>query len=204
VAPGPKRPGRRLRITGGALQGLYVQVPDGIIRPSMDKMRESVFACLGDLSGSSFLDLFSGSGIIALEAASRGAACIEAVENDPLKRKTLLQNVSLSPVRINCRFISAELYVQRATPHRDPAESRFPSAKKSFDYLFLDPPFPYRFKWELLARIASSSLVSNESKIVIHRPRQDDLKEEINLLRKEDSREYGRSVVDFFTVKADI
>jgi 16S rRNA (guanine(966)-N(2))-methyltransferase RsmD len=185
---GAKRSGRRLRITGGTLQGLYVQVPDGIIRPSMDKMRESVFACLGDLSGVSFLDLFSGSGIIALEAASRGASCIEAVENDPLKRKTLLQNVSLSPVRINCRFISAELYVQRA--------------KKSSDYLFLDPPFPYRFKWELLARISASVLVSNESKIIIHRPSQDYLKEEISLLKKEDSREYGRSVVDFFTVTA--
>jgi 16S rRNA G966 N2-methylase RsmD len=75
-------------------------------------------------------------------------------------------------------------------------------AKRSFDYLFLDPPFPYRFKWELLARISASVLVSNESRIVIHRPREDDPKEEISSLRKEDSREYGRSVVDFFKVNA--
>ena len=183
---GAKRSGARLRITGGSLQGLYVQVPDGIIRPSMDKMRESVFASLGDLSGFSFLDLFSGSGIIALEAASRGAVFVEAVENDPLKKKILLKNVSVSPVRINCRFISAELYVQRT--------------KRSFDYLFLDPPFPYRYKWELMARIAASPLVANESRIIIHRPREDFQKEEISLLMKEDTREYGRSVVDFFTV----
>ena len=164
-------------------------MPGGVIRPSMDQMRESVFACLGDLTGRSFLDIFSGSGIIALEAASRGASYIEAVENDPLKRKTLLENVSISPVRINCRFMSAELYVQRA--------------KKSFDIIFLDPPFPYQFKWELITRIAASPLVSNESILLLHRPRQDYQKEEINPLMKQDSREYGRSVVDFFKIKND-
>jgi len=161
-------------------------VPDGVIRPSMDQMRESVFACLGDLTGRSFLDIFSGSGIIALEAASRGASDIEAVENDPLKRKTLLDNVTISPVRIHCRFMSAELYVQRA--------------KRSFDIIFLDPPFPYQFKWELIARIAASALAAPGTAILLHRPRQDYQKEEIAPLTKQDSREYGRSVVDFFNV----
>ena len=153
----------------------------------MDQMRESVFACLGDLSGQSFADIFSGSGIIALEAASRGASTIEAVENDPLKRKTLLQNVAISPVRIHCRFMSAELYVRRA--------------KRPFDFIFLDPPFPYQYKWELVSRIAVSPLVSAESVILLHRPRQDYQKEDIDALIKQDSREYGRSVVDFFKVK---
>jgi 16S rRNA (guanine(966)-N(2))-methyltransferase RsmD len=154
----------------------------------MDKMRESVFACLGDLSQKSFLDIFSGSGIIALEAASRGAARIEAVENDPLKRKTLLENVSISPVRIQCRFISAELYVQRGGA----------PGKQPFDFIFLDPPFPYQYKWDLISRIAASSLVSPGSAVIVHRPRQDYQKEDIAALEKTDFREYGRSVVDFF------
>ena len=154
------------------------------IRPSMDKMRESIFACLGDLSGCSFLDIFTGSGIIALEAASRGAAVIEAVESDKEKKKTLLENVSISPVRINCRFIPAELYIKRA--------------KTSFDIIFLDPPFPYQFKWQLVSSIASSKLVRAQTKILIHRPRQDYPPEEIPNLEKTGSREYGRSIVDFF------
>jgi len=178
----------KLRITGGTLCGRLVQVPAGIVRPSMDQMRESVFACLGDLSDKSFLDIFSGSGVIALEAASRGASRIEAVENDPLKRKTLLENVAISPVRIHCRFISAELYVKRSkTPGKLP-----------FDFIFLDPPFPYQYKWELVSRIAASPLVSQGSVILMHRPRQDYQKEDIAPLEKTDSREYGRSVVDFF------
>jgi 16S rRNA (guanine(966)-N(2))-methyltransferase RsmD len=159
-------------------------MPDGVIRPSMDRMRESVFACLGDLSGLSFLDLFAGSGIIALEAASRGAAHIEAVEKDERKRKTLLENSSISPVRINCHFMAAELFVRRA--------------KRHFDIIFLDPPFPYQFKWDLLTRIAASPIVSPESKILIHHPAEDLQKEEIPFLTKYDTREYGRSVVDFF------
>jgi len=173
-----------LRITGGILCGRLVQVPAGIVRPSMDQMRESVFASLGNISDKSFLDIFSGSGVIALEAASRGASRIEAVENDPLKRKTLLENVSISPVRIHCRFISAELYVKRG--------------KEAFDYIFLDPPFPYQYKWELVSRLAASALVSNGSVILMHRPRQDYQKEDIPALKRTDSREYGRSVVDFF------
>jgi len=173
-----------MRITGGTLAGRHAAVPPGEIRPSMDRMRESVFASLGDLTGFSFLDIFTGSGIIALEAASRGASVIEAVEQDKEKRKCLLENVSISPVRVNCRFMPAELYIKRA--------------KSPFDIIFLDPPFPYQFKWELIAKITASNLVSNGTKILIHRPRQDYLKTEIPNLKKTDSREYGRSVVDFF------
>ncbi len=175
-----------MRITGGTLKGRKVEVPAGIIRPSMDRMRESVFAALENLNGLSFLDIFTGSGIIALEAASRGAVRVEAVEQDKLKSKTLLQNVSISPVRINCRFMPAELYVKRA--------------KDAFDIIFLDPPFPYQFKWELVSRIAASCLTVTGSKILIHRPRQDWQKNEIQYLEKTDSREYGRSVVDFFVI----
>ena len=175
-----------MRITGGSLLGRQVKVPDGIIRPAMDRMRESIFAILGDLSGNSFLDIFSGSGIIALEAASRGAEYIEAVEMDPLKRKTLLENVKISPVRINCHFLSAELYIKRA--------------KRAFDLIFCDPPFPYRYKWELICSIASSPLVKEGSRILLHHPREtlpDSAPENLVL---EDTRVYGRSVVSFYKI----
>jgi 16S rRNA (guanine(966)-N(2))-methyltransferase RsmD len=153
----------------------------------MDKMRESVFACLGDISGLSFLDIFSGSGIIALEALSRGADPVDAVEQDKLKRKTLLDNVSIAPRRINCHFMPAELFIKRGL--------------NAFDIIFLDPPFPYKYKWQLVTDIAVSRLAANESRILIHRPREDFQKEDIQGIKKQDSRRYGRSVVDFFIVQ---
>ena len=55
-----------MRITGGTLKGRIIKCPDGVIRPAMDRMRESVFSIIGDLSGKSWLDLFSGSGTIAI------------------------------------------------------------------------------------------------------------------------------------------
>ncbi|MDR0597689.1 MAG: RsmD family RNA methyltransferase [Treponema sp.] len=182
-----------MRITGGALAGRRVKVPGGVIRPAMDRMRESVFGVLGDLKGCSFLDLFSGSGIIALEAASRGADPVDAVEIDALKRKTLIENVSISPARIRCHFMAAELYVRRA--------------KKRFDIVFCDPPFPYRFTWDLAASIAVSPLMGPGSRLLVHRPKQEPwvpagpegsaaaFPGEILL---ETSRAYGRSIVDFF------
>ncbi len=179
-----------MRITGGSLCGRKVEVPDGVIRPAMDRMRESVFAVLGDLSSQSFLDLFSGSGIIALEAASRGAREVEAVEMDPVKRGTLLKNVAISPIRIACRFMSAELYVRRA--------------KRSFDLVFCDPPFPYRYKQELALSIGGSALMEKDSLLVIHRPREDRFEDVLGSLTLEDRRVYGRSVVDFYRHNGDI
>jgi 16S rRNA (guanine(966)-N(2))-methyltransferase RsmD len=174
-----------MRITGGVLCGRRVVVPPGEIRPAMDRMRESVFAVLGDLSELSFLDLFSGSGIVALEAASRGAAYIEAVEKDPAKRAALLGNVALSPVRIQCRFQPAELYVQRA--------------KRAFDVIFCDPPFSYKWKSTLVAGIAGSPLMQDGSRLLMHRPRGDEMEDAVfEGLVLHERREYGRSIVDYF------
>jgi 16S rRNA (guanine(966)-N(2))-methyltransferase RsmD len=179
-----------VRITGGVLAGRRVKTPGGIIRPAMDRMRESVFGALGDLTGFSFLDMFSGSGIIALEAASRGADPVEAVEMDSVKRKTLIDNVSMSPAPIRCHFMAAELYVRRA--------------KRQFDIIFCDPPFPYKFRRELAASIAASALMGPGSRLLLHRPKQEPL-DSVSFamppegLSFEESRSYGRSVVDFFT-----
>jgi 16S rRNA (guanine(966)-N(2))-methyltransferase RsmD len=150
----------------------------------MDRMRESVFATLGDLTQVSFLDLFSGSGIIALEAASRGAEPVETVEMDPLKRKILLKNISIAPVRIKCRFVAVELYLKRA--------------KGKFDIVFCDPPFPYKYKGELLQAIANSPLLSAGARLLVHRPREESWRNIPEQLRIENSKTYGRSVVDFF------
>jgi 16S rRNA (guanine(966)-N(2))-methyltransferase RsmD len=160
----------------------------------MDRMRESLFAvltCSGTvgLAGCSFLDLFSGSGIMSLEAASRGASRIEAVEADAGKRRTLLSNAAIAPVRIGCHFMAVELYIKRYGKH------------EAFDFIFCDPPFPYKFKLELLKSIAKGSLMSADSVLMIHRPRNERFDEAELAACKlvlGDRREYGRSIVDFW------
>ena len=83
-----------MRITGGQYVRRNIICPPGIIRPAMDRMRESLFSILGPLDGTSFLDLFSGSGCVAIEAASRGASPIHLVEGDRGKKETIEKNLS--------------------------------------------------------------------------------------------------------------
>lgn len=175
-----------MRITGGTLKGRTVSVPRGSleIRPAMDRMRESVFAVLGDLSGRSFLDLFSGSGILALEAASRGADPVVCVEKDPDKFPLLLRNVSLAERRVPCHRMAAELYLKRT--------------KDRFSVIFLDPPFPYGHRAALLSVIAERNLLEPGGLVLLHYPEEDLPPDRTGSLETEDERRYGRSRVRFY------
>ncbi len=175
-----------MRITGGKYGGRIVDVPKGSleIRPAMDRMRESVFAVLGDLTGLSFLDLFSGSGVIALEAASRGASPVACVEKDADKFKLLLHNVSIADDRIECKSMPVERFLLRN--------------KKSFSIVFLDPPFPYRFRLDLLTSLAQGPTAAPGGLVLVHFPAEDSLPETTGDLTLEDEREFGRSRVRFY------
>ncbi|AEE16814.1 16S rRNA (guanine(966)-N(2))-methyltransferase RsmD [Treponema brennaborense] len=182
-----------MRITGGELRGRIIKCPDGVIRPAMDRMRESVFAILGDLSGKSFLDLFSGSGTIAIEAASRGAAHVELVEKDRIKTDTVLSNVSVTEKelgkKISCHFMAVELFMKRC--------------KSQFDLIFCDPPFPYKFHRDLIEIAAERNLLTPGGIIMIHRPAEKPLPDAIRQFERFDQREYGRSIVDFYRNPAE-
>ena len=102
-----------MRITGGRYRSRVIRCPPGEIRPSMDRMRQSVFSILGNLEGISFLDLFSGTGIIGIEAASRGADPVVLVEKDPRKKATILQNISFVESGIQLLSCSAESFLKK-------------------------------------------------------------------------------------------
>ena len=179
-----------MRITGGKLKGRVIKCPDGIIRPAMDRMRESVFAILGDLEGKSWLDLFSGSGTIAIEAVSRGSKEVQLCEKDKIKIKQVLENVSITEkemgVKIGCHFMAVELFLKRC--------------KDKFDYIFLDPPFPYKYRLDLLKIIEQRKLVNEGGLVMIHFPEEDMLPEQIGDLKLKDKRIYGRSIVHFYSL----
>lgn len=176
-----------MRITGGVLKGRNIKCPDGIIRPAMDKMKESVFSILQDITDKSFLDLFSGSGSIALEASSRGANPVSLVEKDKIKTKTVLENVSIAPNRINCHFMSVELFIKRN--------------KESFDYIFCDPPFPYNFHEDLVGMCCTYNTLKKDGTLMIHHPAEKPLSENIKDFVRVDQRVFGRSIVDFYKCK---
>ncbi len=173
-----------LRITGGRYVRRRIKVPKGEIRPAMDRMRTSVFAVLGDLTGCSFLDLFSGSGVIGIEAASRGASPVLLVERDPGKRATILANLSFVESPIRLVVMGAERFVEQTS--------------ERFDLIFLDPPFRLEGKEGLIRRIDERELLREGGLLLIHHPEEESLPEEIGRLRCIDRRRYGRSIVLFY------
>ena len=182
-----------MRITGGKLKGRFTETPYGkmAIRPAMDKMRESVFAILGSkLESKSFLDLFSGSGTIALEAVSHGATDVSLCEMDKSKAKIVFSNVKMAEevgVRIKCHFMAVELYLKRC--------------KDKFDFIFMDPPFPYKFRKELVETAGKRMMLKENGLLMIHYPEEDALPDEIENLVLVDKRIYGRSIVNFYSYK---
>ena len=182
-----------MRITGGELAGRHVIVPPGTIRPAMDRMRESLFSILGPLDGYSFLDLFCGSGIMALEAISRGATRVTLVERDRGKRPAIMQNLAIAEGSAcpQPRLIIA------------PVESFVARARDRYDIVYVDPPFDYRHKPDLLSRITAAGLLAPNGRLLIHYPREDTLPSALGAAHAhtaitDDERRYGRSMVRFY------
>ena len=134
----------QVRIIGGQCRGrkLTFLSADGL-RPTPDSVREKLFNWLGqDLTGKTVLDLFSGSGALGMEAASRNAAKVVMVDNHRQTVQTLQKNVrelGLRQVEIVCSDGMA--YLTR------------PSEK--FDVVFLDPPFAWEDWQNLFIRLQS-------------------------------------------------
>jgi len=88
-----------LRIIAGVAKGRTLGTVAGATRPTSDRAREGLFSSLlsefGDFLGLHVLDLFGGSGAIALEALSRGATLVHVVEKDAEAQKTIENNYEL-------------------------------------------------------------------------------------------------------------
>ena len=179
-----------MRVTGGRYAGRRLTSPSRAIRPAMDRMRESVFAVLGPLDGMTVLDLFSGSGSIAVEAASRGAELVHMVERDAGKRRYIEQN--LAWVEEECRIFIT------------PVERFLKRPAQSYDVVFADPPFAYPFKADLLRRIVAGGAAAEDSRIVIHYPSPEELPESVagntRIANRTDDRRYGGSLVSIYDV----
>lgn len=189
-----------MRITGGVLLNRRVICPPGIIRPAMDRMRESLFSILQsrmDLKGISFLDLFSGSGLLSLEAASRGASLLHAVEKDYGKKAVILKNFLMLD-SLDCEY---KLFLNDAFKflERD--------VHPTYDIIYADPPFPLSGKEKLLTFFDKNpSFLKDDGYFIVHIPSEDIplWSEENEFCRRDLEREYGRSRLLFYKKKAKI
>jgi 16S rRNA (guanine(966)-N(2))-methyltransferase RsmD len=122
-----------LRIIAGSRRGHRIRIPGNApVRPTGERVREALFAVLGRLEGEAVLDLFAGSGALGLEALSRGAGLAVFVESDRAVADVLRANIGL------LRFAE----VARVLPlDYDRALRVLLREGRSFDLLFIDPPY---------------------------------------------------------------
>lgn len=149
-----------MRITGGDHKGREVKAPGGFhVRPTSSKAREAVFSMIaGRVSGARVLDMFAGSGILGIEALSRGAAYAVFVEKSPAVATILKDNLSnLGILDQYFRVVISDAfnYLRKAS-----------TMGIAFDIIFLDPPYRTRLGEKVLSFLDGSSLLSAGGLIV--------------------------------------
>lgn len=153
-----------IRIIAGQWRGrkLPVVALDGL-RPTADRIRETLFNWLGDdIADARCLDLFAGSGVLGLEALSRGAAQVVALDASRLAVNTLVEACqTLATTKMQAMQVDALQWLRSK-----------PAA--SFDVVFIDPPFQAGLLNEALALLDASGCLRAGALIYIERDRGHD------------------------------
>jgi 16S rRNA (guanine(966)-N(2))-methyltransferase RsmD len=183
-----------MRITGGTLRSRALKAPRGqATRPTTDRVREALFGILisaGVVEGARVLDLYAGTGALALEALSRGAASALLVESGREALVALRANVTSLGLEGRARIMPGDVaQLLRRVPEGEP-----------FDLVFADPP------WALvdagppgavLSGLAVAGRIAPEGRVVLeHSARTPP--PDIDGLDRLDTRRYGDTALTFY------
>ena len=127
-----------MRIIGGQAGGIRLRSPEDMrIRPTEDRVKESLFGTLGDLTGKVVVDLFSGSGALGLEALSRGAHQVCFIERERRHVKLIEENLALVQKAMGGAAGKTAIYCADAKT----APSLLPQLAGAVDVVLADPPY---------------------------------------------------------------
>lgn len=178
-----------MRVIAGKYKGRkLLTLKNNDIRPTTDRIKEDIFNILYPyLRESIFLDLFSGSGSIGIEAVSRGAREVIMVDNNRESLKLMKSNADKVGIGSEIQIIngSAEKYLFKTD--------------KKFDIIFLDPPYAFENKVGLLEIINEKKLLDEEGILVIEHDKSEKMPEDIGELRKKRTKTYSLTQLDFYT-----
>ncbi|MGO5052269.1 16S rRNA (guanine(966)-N(2))-methyltransferase RsmD [Lachnospiraceae bacterium LCP25S3_G4] len=155
-----------MRVIAGSAKRLQLKTLDGLhTRPTTDRIKETLFNMINPyLYDCIFLDLFSGSGGIGIEALSRGAKEAVFVEHDVKAMQCIRENLAFT--RLEDRGILLEIDVMTAL--------RKLENKKTFDYIFMDPPYNQLLEKQVLEYLAESNLLAKDGVIIVEASKETD------------------------------
>lgn len=174
-----------MRVVGGVCGGRTLVAPRGrATRPTPERVREALFSILGSVAGERVLDLFAGSGALAIEALSRGASEATLVDSSDAAIAAIRRNLSALGLRAEVRRQRALAFLQSAR-----------AARHQYSLVFLDPPYRQAstLRGELTGALAP--VLAPGARVVAESDRRDPL--ELDLaLRGE--RRYGDTLIRIY------
>lgn len=182
-----------MRIISGEFGGRRLKaVPGQNTRPTTDKIKESLFNILGGyFDGGVMLDMYSGSGAVAIEAVSRGMDRAFLFENNRLAQKTIEQNIEItkSPEQFHLKRQNVKQGLK--TIASDPAF-------EPFELVFMDPPYRLQEIVKDIEQLQELNLVSPDCVIVCEVDKEVQLPELILGFEQYKRVEYGITALVFF------
>ena len=166
-----------MRIVGGLYKRRIITYPDDAehIRPTKDRIREAIFSALGDLTGYTGVDLYSGSGAMGIEGLSRGCKFMTFVDKNKIAIETTKKNIfSLGINNAEVLYMDDESAIKL-----------FIKEKRKIDILFLDPPYKLGRYEEIISTFIENDLLSKHAIIVIESDRDVAIKEEYYSSRRD-------------------
>lgn len=147
-----------MRVIAGTARSLKLKTIEGLdTRPTTDRIKETLFNMLQpDIPGASFLDLFSGSGAIAIEALSRGAKEAVLVENSRAACACIRENLAHTHLEDGARVMECDCLtaIKRLGGH------------EPFDIIFMDPPYGKGHERVILERLLTGGLADEYTRII--------------------------------------
>lgn len=179
-----------MRIISGKYKGAQlVSFKADHIRPTTDRVKESIFnKWMAYLEGSRCLDLFSGTGNLSIEALSRGASKVVAVEKS--KKSIQIMNENIDKLKIDRSEI--QLIQDDVFKFLKNYEG------ESFDLIFVDPPFTEKLADSVMTSLSQSQAVGPDSLVVIESGTKEPISDQYMPLELLDRRPFGDKTVTYF------
>ena len=181
-----------MRIIAGEAKNRIIKTRKGFdTRPTLESVKESLFSIIAPyIEGSVFLDLFSGSGSISLEAISRGAKRAVMIEKDGEALKYIIENIDNLGFSDRCRAYKNDVIRAIEILGRK---------NEKFDIIFMDPPYQDNVTKKVLKAIDKANILAEDGLIICEHHLLEDLEDNIASFRKIDERKYNKKILTFYT-----
>ena len=174
-----------MRVTGGRLRSRRLRSPPRGVRPTSDRVREAIFARIGDLTGAAVADLYAGTGALGIEATSRGAERVVFIERAPR---------CLSVLRRNLADLALDTGVEVAAGDVPRVLRMLGRRGARFDLILLDPPYRSAEAGRALTALIGSGVLAEEAVVVVESGRRHPVPVVAGFAAV-DERRYGETIV---------